>query len=122
MIYGRHHDVRLFRVDERAMKKTLVTAASTGIGRAIAELLVAQGYEVWGKSRATSMTPCSSRWTSPISTCGKIKRKLRKRTVVFLADSARKNSLSFSKINSLRTANALSPLDSPTRATALSKP
>jgi NAD(P)-dependent dehydrogenase (short-subunit alcohol dehydrogenase family) len=30
------------------MKKILVTGASFGIGCAIAELLVAQGYEVWG--------------------------------------------------------------------------
>jgi NAD(P)-dependent dehydrogenase (short-subunit alcohol dehydrogenase family) len=58
------------------MKKILVTGASSGIGRAIAELLVAQGHEVWGTSRATSMTRCSSRWASPISTCGKINRML----------------------------------------------
>jgi NAD(P)-dependent dehydrogenase (short-subunit alcohol dehydrogenase family) len=90
------------------MKKILVTGASSGIGRTIAELLVAQGHEVWGTSRARSMTPCSSRWASPISTCGKINRTPWKRTVVFRADSARKNSLSFSKVDSLRTANALS--------------
>jgi len=89
------------------MKKILVTGASSGIGRAIAELLVAQGYEVWGTSRATSMIRCSSRWASPISTCGKINRMLWKRTVVFRADSARKN-LYLSKVDSLRIANVLS--------------
>lgn len=39
------------------MKKIFVTGASSGIGRAIAELLVREGNEVWGTSRDPSRLP-----------------------------------------------------------------
>jgi len=44
------------------MKKIFVTGASSGIGRAIAELLVAQGHEVWGTSRNLERIPKLPRW------------------------------------------------------------
>jgi len=44
------------------MKKILVTGASSGIGLAIAELLVAQGNEVWGTSRNLERIPKISRF------------------------------------------------------------
>lgn len=39
------------------MKRVFLTGASSGIGLAIAELLVAQGYEVWGTSRNLERLP-----------------------------------------------------------------
>ena len=44
------------------MKKILVTGASSGIGLAIAKLLVAQGHEVWGTSRNLERIPKLPRW------------------------------------------------------------
>lgn len=40
--------------------KIFLTGASTGIGRALAEALCADGHEVWGTSRHTSRLPDSS--------------------------------------------------------------
>jgi len=39
------------------MKKIFLTGASSGIGRAIAEMLVGQGHEVWGTSRNLERIP-----------------------------------------------------------------
>src|SRR5207245_7987306 len=39
------------------MKKIFLTGASSGIGLAIAKLLVAQGHEVWGTSRNLERLP-----------------------------------------------------------------
>jgi NAD(P)-dependent dehydrogenase (short-subunit alcohol dehydrogenase family) len=39
------------------MKKIFLTGASSGIGRAIAEMLVGQGHEVWGTSRNLERLP-----------------------------------------------------------------
>jgi NAD(P)-dependent dehydrogenase (short-subunit alcohol dehydrogenase family) len=39
------------------MKRVFLTGASSGIGRAIAKLLVAQGHEVWGTSRNVERIP-----------------------------------------------------------------
>jgi short-subunit dehydrogenase len=39
------------------MKRVFLTGASSGIGRAIAKLLVAQGHEVWGTSRNLERIP-----------------------------------------------------------------
>jgi short-subunit dehydrogenase len=44
------------------MKKIFVTGASSGIGLAIAELLVAQGHEVWGTSRDLQRIPKMPGW------------------------------------------------------------
>ena len=44
------------------MKKIFVTGASSGIGLAIAKLLVAQGHEVWGTSRNLERIPKLPRW------------------------------------------------------------
>src|SRR5436305_14545070 len=45
-----------------AMKRVFLTGASSGIGLAIAELLVAQGHEVWGTSRNLERIPKIPRW------------------------------------------------------------
>ncbi len=42
------------------MKRVLLTGASAGIGRAVAELLVAEGCEVWGTSRDLSRLNAAS--------------------------------------------------------------
>ena len=39
------------------MKRVFLTGASSGIGLAIAKLLVAQGHEVWGTSRNLERIP-----------------------------------------------------------------
>jgi NAD(P)-dependent dehydrogenase (short-subunit alcohol dehydrogenase family) len=56
------------------VKKVFVTGASSGIGLAIAKLLVAQGHEVWGTSRSLERIPKIPRWhavrldlTNPLS-------------------------------------------------------
>jgi uncharacterized protein len=41
----------------RMMKRVFLTGASSGIGLAIAQLLVAQGHEVWGTSRNLERLP-----------------------------------------------------------------
>lgn len=43
------------------MKKIFLTGASSGIGRATAELLAADGHEVWGTSRDISRVPTRER-------------------------------------------------------------
>jgi NAD(P)-dependent dehydrogenase (short-subunit alcohol dehydrogenase family) len=43
------------------MKKIFLTGASSGIGRAIAERLCAEGHEVWGTSRDPSRVPSLAR-------------------------------------------------------------
>jgi NAD(P)-dependent dehydrogenase (short-subunit alcohol dehydrogenase family) len=45
----------------RMMKRVFLTGASSGIGLAIAKLLVAQGHEVWGTSRNLERLPKLSR-------------------------------------------------------------
>jgi NAD(P)-dependent dehydrogenase (short-subunit alcohol dehydrogenase family) len=44
------------------VKKVFLTGASSGIGLAIAKLLVAQGHEVWGTSRNLERIPKMPRW------------------------------------------------------------
>ena len=44
------------------MKRIFLTGASSGIGLAIAKLLVAQGHEVWGTSRNLERIPKMPRW------------------------------------------------------------
>src|SRR2546430_2527711 len=44
------------------MKKVFITGASSGIGLAIAKLLVAEGHEVWGTSRNMERIPKMPRW------------------------------------------------------------
>jgi uncharacterized protein len=45
-----------------AMKRVFITGASSGIGLAIAKLLVAEGHEVWGTSRNSDRIPKMPRW------------------------------------------------------------
>jgi short-subunit dehydrogenase len=45
----------------QAMKKIFLTGASSGIGRAVAHALVAQGHEVWGTSREPTRISTSPR-------------------------------------------------------------
>jgi NAD(P)-dependent dehydrogenase (short-subunit alcohol dehydrogenase family) len=44
------------------VKKIFVTGASSGIGLAVAKLLVAQGHEVWGTSRSLERIPKMPQW------------------------------------------------------------
>ena len=44
------------------MKRVFLTGASSGIGLAIARLLVAQGHDVWGTSRNLERIPKLPRW------------------------------------------------------------
>ena len=44
------------------MKRVFLTGASSGIGLAIAKLLVAEGHEVWGTSRNLERIPKLPRW------------------------------------------------------------
>src|SRR5438876_1466672 len=44
------------------MKHIFITGASSGIGLAIAKLLVAEGHEVWGTSRNLERIPIMPRW------------------------------------------------------------
>ena len=44
------------------MKKLFITGASSGIGLAIANLVVAQGHEVWGTSRNLERIPKMPQW------------------------------------------------------------
>lgn len=43
-------------------KRIFITGASSGIGRATAELLVRQGHEVWGTSRTPAHLPADARF------------------------------------------------------------
>ncbi len=44
------------------VKRVFLTGASSGIGLAIAKLLVAEGHEVWGTSRNLERIPKTPRW------------------------------------------------------------
>jgi short-subunit dehydrogenase len=44
------------------LKKVFITGASSGIGLAIARLLVAQGHEIWGTSRNLERIPKMPQW------------------------------------------------------------
>jgi short-subunit dehydrogenase len=44
------------------VKRVFITGASSGIGLAVAKLLVAQGHEVWGTSRNLERIPKMPRW------------------------------------------------------------
>jgi short-subunit dehydrogenase len=44
------------------VKRVFITGASSGIGLAIAKLLVAEGHEVWGTSRNLERIPKMPRW------------------------------------------------------------
>jgi short-subunit dehydrogenase len=44
------------------VKRVFLTGASSGIGLAIAKLLVAEGHEVWGTSRTLERIPKMPRW------------------------------------------------------------
>jgi short-subunit dehydrogenase len=44
------------------VKKVFISGASSGIGLAIAKLLVAQGHEIWGTSRDLERIPKMPRW------------------------------------------------------------
>src|SRR2546426_5057860 len=44
------------------VKRVFLTGASSGIGLAIAKLLVAEGHEVWGTSRNLERIPKMPRW------------------------------------------------------------
>jgi short-subunit dehydrogenase len=44
------------------LKKVFITGASSGIGLAIARLLVAQGHEIWGTSRNLERIPKTPQW------------------------------------------------------------
>jgi short-subunit dehydrogenase len=44
------------------LKKVFITGASSGIGLAIAKLLVAQGHEIWGTSRNLERIPKMPQW------------------------------------------------------------
>src|SRR5438132_8729230 len=44
------------------VKRVFLTGASSGIGLAIATLLVAEGHEVWGTSRNLERIPKMPRW------------------------------------------------------------
>ncbi len=47
------------------VRKVFLTGASSGIGLAIAELLVARGHEVWGTSRNLERIP-KMPWLHPM--------------------------------------------------------
>jgi len=44
------------------MKRVFITGASSGIGLAMAKLLVAEGHEIWGTSRNLERIPKMPRW------------------------------------------------------------
>ena len=44
------------------VKRIFLTGASSGIGLAIAKLLVAEGHEVWGTSRNLERIPKMPQW------------------------------------------------------------
>src|SRR6266513_2268540 len=44
------------------VKRVLITGASSGIGLAMANLLVAEGHEIWGTSRNLERIPKIPRW------------------------------------------------------------
>src|SRR5436190_19167023 len=46
------------------VKRVFLTGASSGIGLAIAKLLVAEGHEVWGTSRNLERIPKTPRWNA----------------------------------------------------------
>ena len=48
--------------EQTGMKRVFITGASSGIGRAMAELLVAAGHEVWGTSRNLERIPKMPQW------------------------------------------------------------
>jgi short-subunit dehydrogenase len=47
---------------QTGMKRVFITGASSGIGLAMAELLVAEGHEVWGTSRNLERIPKMPQW------------------------------------------------------------
>jgi len=54
--------VALQTLGQTGMKRVFITGASSGIGLAMAKLLVAEGHEVWGTSRNLERIPKMPQW------------------------------------------------------------
>jgi short-subunit dehydrogenase len=54
--------VALQTLGQTGMKRIFITGASSGIGRAMAKLFVAEGHEVWGTSRNLERIPKMPLW------------------------------------------------------------